>query len=402
MKIAQKFIFLPLVAHFISSFALAQSVDIFPEREVLHDRTQIKVTIANHSSEDILCESVQNFVIYRSQSTSNNIEENIPLLNIAIPANFSRRFVVGSDRTRRLRSGLYPDASMDVVNNDFLSSAAKCRVQPLEPLEKSKIIREESSFKMLLEHLTRTGQVRMTNDLHYPLVILAKADEGTIELQGYSQYPRPENEQVKWEIEINGDGALLVKFSTVGLWDQAVHERITPGSMKSKHYLEYLADQLPSFEETRPPGQGYREVRDMLIGIVAKNYRDQGFEKGPYKIIHSGQAITAPSYQANGQPLFLSTLGRDPHQNWSYVEHQLISHDGRCLAVKGDELNKDGGKVFLWECNGTPSQQWKIVGTKIYSSEGMCLDIPGNLPELGIQIWSCNDHEQQNWNFTKL
>jgi hypothetical protein len=397
-------ILLGLFTIICSPLGLSQNIDVFPEREVSADRTQIKVSILNNTSEDIFCSSILNFVTYRSQATINNIEESLPLTNISIPAYFTRNFNIGAERTQRLRkSGLYPDAYIDVVSNDLFSTNVNCTPKAISAAEKRKILREETDLSILKDNLKRLGKVMLSDGLHYPLAISGEIKEEILHLEGDAHLPIPDESQgTKWIMDIRDDGSMIVKFSTVGLWENAVFERLTPGSSGSKNYLNYLLKTLRETEESHPPVQGNGEIRNMLIGVLTNSYRSQGFEKVPYKITQNTLALTANSTPGNGIDTFLSKISMDTNQNWTYFDRQIIANDGRCLAVKGDEQSLDGGNVFLWECNGTPSQKWKIVGNTILSFEGLCLDIPGNQPELGVQIWSCNGNIQQNWNLHKL
>lgn len=111
-------------------------VDIFPEREVLPDRTQIKIVIDNESFFDLYCDYINSYVTYRSKTTENNLDNLLQVKRIGIPAYQKRTVFVGSDKTDAMRR-LYPDAYIDLVKGDFLSQHTRCYYRPLTSEERA-------------------------------------------------------------------------------------------------------------------------------------------------------------------------------------------------------------------------------------------------------------------------
>lgn len=377
-------------------------VDMFPERSVKPDRSQISVTIDNPSNFDIKCDYVNNYVIYRSSTSENNIEEMLPLKNIAIPAGLSRTFVTGAERTAALRgSGLYPDAYIDVAKNDFLSSATSCVYAPIEGAEKSSILKAEASLENL-QKLMQGPSARISNGSHYPMVVTIRVENETLVLEGYQNRPAATGDETKWDMKFYQNGTTLVRFTTAANFNNAVLETYAVGDPYLKNYLKYLFEILPSFEEVMPPPSRGRDIRDTLLGLLKSIEKRNGFDQTTIRLTLNGLNLTAPWEIEDGKKPVLTAPGQTPSQNWTYKGGALISNEGRCLAVKGDEQFKNGGQIFMWTCNGSESQKWTLDGNRIKTQNGFCLDVPSGDPFQGVQIWSCNENSWQTWSVRPL
>jgi WD40 repeat protein len=115
-----------------SSLGYGQATDIFPVRTVAQDRTQIAIEVDNESNFDVFCEYIVSPVVYRSAETTNNIEDLVYLRNAWFPKQTKRTVFAGLDVTQRLRNGLYSDAKIDVVKNEFISNYTKCSYSDLK------------------------------------------------------------------------------------------------------------------------------------------------------------------------------------------------------------------------------------------------------------------------------
>lgn len=136
-----------------------------------------------------------------------------------------------------------------------------------------------------------------------------------------------------------------------------------------------------------------RSDREQTLSVRA--YKPKGTPG--LRLIYNGLALTAPSTQENGYQPYFADKSDQEGQLWHYVDGQLISESGQCLAVQGDQLYMNGGRVLMWDCNGEWSQNWRFEQGRLMSGGGMCLDIPAGFTQYGVQIWSCNNQPWQQW-----
>lgn len=187
-------------------------------------------------------------------------------------------------------------------------------------------------------------------------------------------------------VEVSGDAA------SITLWELR-------GPSGSQEWI-YLTESGSQF---RPELTVY--LKKGFYAIKVRSERQQMLSVRAYmpkgtpglRLIYNGLALTAPSTEANGYQPYFAEKSDQEGQFWHFVDGQLISESGQCLAVQGDQLYMNGGRILMWECNGTWSQNWRYDQGRLISGGGMCLDIPSGFTQYGVQIWSCNNQPWQEW-----
>lgn len=332
-----------------SSQLYAQSVeiDVFPDRSVSSDRTQILVAIDNPSDADIFCEYVNNFVIYRTSRTDNNLEEKITVQNAWIPGNFTRTFTVGADKTKSLRdSGLYPDAYIDVVKNDFLSSQTKCYTKPMDEEKKSTILRSEATFATVMKTLAAKGSVRLTNGDRYPFITKLEAGSDAIVIQVENNKPNYKINPT-WAFELREDGSLTETYNPYvdqsGATEATYTKQYSPNSRAGHDRLDWIRGHL-NLVATYDPQLENRSLREMLKGVL---------EKLSSVLADTNQNAAFTVFDGEKVPFFAS-------QNWDAANSSASAGNaGKTLTVR---LNNKAS----WAAAGIPLDKFLYVDLSAY------------------------------------
>jgi chitinase len=103
---------------------------------------------------------------------------------------------------------------------------------------------------------------------------------------------------------------------------------------------------------------------------------------------------------ANFNPIQVYTCNGTSAQNWTVNSNGTLTVLGDCLDVAGAGT-ANGTKVDLYPCNGTGAQSWahQSNGELVNANSGKCLDDTGyGGSGTQVQIWSCADTANQQWN----
>jgi Ricin-type beta-trefoil lectin domain len=103
---------------------------------------------------------------------------------------------------------------------------------------------------------------------------------------------------------------------------------------------------------------------------------------------------------ANFNPIQVYTCNGTNAQNWTVNSDGTLTVLGNCLDVSGAGT-ANGTLVDLYPCNGTGAQSWthQSNGELVNTNSGKCLDDTGyGGSGTQVQIWSCADTANQQWN----
>jgi chitinase len=103
---------------------------------------------------------------------------------------------------------------------------------------------------------------------------------------------------------------------------------------------------------------------------------------------------------ANFNPIQVYTCNGTGAQNWTVNSNGTLTVLGNCLDVSGAGT-ANGTLVDLYPCNGTGAQSWthQSNGELVNTNSGKCLDDTGyGGSGTQVQIWSCADTANQQWN----
>jgi hypothetical protein len=103
---------------------------------------------------------------------------------------------------------------------------------------------------------------------------------------------------------------------------------------------------------------------------------------------------------ANLNPIQVYTCNGTAAQSWTVNSNGTLTVLGNCLDVAGAGT-ANGTLVDLYPCNGTGAQSWthQSNGELVNTNSGKCLDDTGyGGSGTQVQIWSCADTSNQQWN----
>ena len=103
---------------------------------------------------------------------------------------------------------------------------------------------------------------------------------------------------------------------------------------------------------------------------------------------------------ADSTPVQVYTCNGTTAQQWTTASNNTLQSLGKCLDVSGAGT-ANGTLVQLYTCNGTAAQVWQhqANGELVNPNSGKCLDDTGfGGSGTQIQIWSCTDGTNQQWN----
>jgi glucosylceramidase len=103
---------------------------------------------------------------------------------------------------------------------------------------------------------------------------------------------------------------------------------------------------------------------------------------------------------ADGTPVQVYTCNGTGAQQWTVESNGTLQALGKCLDVTGAGT-ANGTLVDLYTCNGTGAQSWvaESDGELVNTNSGKCLDDTGyGASGTQVQIWSCTDTSNQQWN----
>ena len=103
---------------------------------------------------------------------------------------------------------------------------------------------------------------------------------------------------------------------------------------------------------------------------------------------------------ADFNPIQVYTCNGTNAQNWTVNSNGTLTVLGDCLDVAGAGT-ANGTLVDLYPCNGTGAQSWthESNGELVNPNSGKCLDDTGyGGSGTQVQIWSCGDTANQQWN----
>ena len=103
---------------------------------------------------------------------------------------------------------------------------------------------------------------------------------------------------------------------------------------------------------------------------------------------------------ADFNPIQVYTCNGTNAQDWTVNSNGTLTVLGDCLDVAGAGT-ANGTLVDLYPCNGTGAQSWthESNGELVNTNSGKCLDDTGyGGSGTQVQIWSCADTSNQQWN----
>jgi chitinase len=122
---------------------------------------------------------------------------------------------------------------------------------------------------------------------------------------------------------------------------------------------------------------------------------------GPVTLAYNGLCLDDRSAStANLNPIQVYTCNGTNAQSWTVNSNGTLTVLGNCLDVAGAGT-ANGTKVDLYPCNGTGAQSWthQSNGELVNTNSGKCLDDTGyGGSGTQVQIWSCADTSNQQWN----
>jgi chitinase len=103
---------------------------------------------------------------------------------------------------------------------------------------------------------------------------------------------------------------------------------------------------------------------------------------------------------ANFNPIQVYTCNGTSAQQWTVESNSTLQVLGKCLDVNAAGT-ANGTLVDLYDCNGTAAQVWQHQsnGELLNPNSGKCLDDTGyGGSGTQVQIWTCADTSNQQWN----
>ena len=103
---------------------------------------------------------------------------------------------------------------------------------------------------------------------------------------------------------------------------------------------------------------------------------------------------------ADYNPVQVYTCNGTNAQQWTVGSNGTLQTLGKCLDVDAAGT-ANGTKVDLYDCNGTGAQTWthQSNGELLNPQSGKCLDDTGyGTSGTQVQIWTCADTSNQQWN----
>ena len=137
-----------------------------------------------------------------------------------------------------------------------------------------------------------------------------------------------------------------------------------------------------------PDGELRYEVATLAVGTSP---REQ-----PGAIVAGNGKCLEPSARADSEygtrRILVADCNGGERQGWRRVGDTLITWEGECLDVPGNE-HWNGATLQTYACNDTPAQAWSVAGGRIASAEGLCLGTSGMM----VVIATCNGGAEQRW-----
>jgi chitinase len=103
---------------------------------------------------------------------------------------------------------------------------------------------------------------------------------------------------------------------------------------------------------------------------------------------------------ADFNPIQVYTCNGTNAQDWTVNSNGTLTVLGNCLDVDAAGTT-NGTTVDLYPCNGTGAQSWvhESNGELMNTNSGKCLDDTGyGGSGTQVQIWTCDDTSNQQWN----
>ena len=103
---------------------------------------------------------------------------------------------------------------------------------------------------------------------------------------------------------------------------------------------------------------------------------------------------------ADYNPIQVYTCNGTNAQDWTVNSNGTLTVLGDCLDVDAAGTT-NGTTVDLYPCNGTGAQSWvhESNGELVNTNSGKCLDDTGyGGSGTQVQIWTCDDTSNQQWN----
>lgn len=314
-----------------SGLARAQSeaVEIFPERLVASNRQEIQLTVTNESTFDIYCDYIHSPVIYRSQNTQNNIEDVITLKKVWIPKSFVLVTQAGKEKTNTLRSsGLYPDAYIDVVKNDFLSNYTKCAYKEMSKEEKQSYLRQVGSFAVLRKQWPLYSFTQISDGTQYPINHFFHLSEGSLLMQRRATGPVPPETLAATDYLLKENGDVSRRSGTQGTIDSQPYSDFKLGSAE---HIRTLEEMLRATTTNGPfMVANNQDLKDVLYGLFEKT-------------LVASQTAKKTSEGIAGALMLRS------------------QYSGKCLNLQTTSLGVDGKApgdlIIQWDCP-PPNNPW--------------------------------------------
>ncbi len=335
--------------------AQAESVQIFPERELLQNREEIDVTVRNETDQDIFCEYILSPVIYRSQATQNNLDDVIFLNKQWIPKNFILKATVGKERTAALRkSGIYADAYIDVVKNEFLTNYTQCIYKEMPPAEKKAFFRKIGSLEEIKRQLPIYQLLQISDGTRFPTDHILSFSDDNILIQERRSGPVPHETLAANDFLLAPNGDIKARG---GIAANIGQQPFFEYKMGTAAHIQTLQGLLYAFSTNGPFMVGNnQELKDLMFGHLEK-------------LLKKAESLKKISEGMAGTDMFKS------------------QSSGKCLNLKTTALGFDGKRegdlIHQWDCpppnNPWTNNYWQILanadGSVQLRSEysGLCL-----------------------------
>jgi beta-glucosidase len=115
----------------------------------------------------------------------------------------------------------------------------------------------------------------------------------------------------------------------------------------------------------------------------------------------SGACLDDTGYGGSGTQVQIWSCTGNSNQSWvspAAVSGAVTGYQGLCMDVRGGN-NADGTPVQVYTCNGTAAQKWTVEPNGTLKAYGKCLDVTGGHTTDGtlVDLYSCNASGAQNW-----
>jgi chitinase len=150
----------------------------------------------------------------------------------------------------------------------------------------------------------------------------------------------------------------------------------------------------------KPTGYQYSSIFNQITGGSGGGTPPPSGSTGPITGYEGLCLDDRSASTADFNPIQVYTCNGTNAQNWTVNSNGTLTVLGDCLDVDAAGTT-NGTTVDLYPCNGTGAQSWthESNGELVNTNSGKCLDDTGyGGSGTQVQIWTCADTSNQQWN----